>query len=429
MRIEIENIGKIASADIIINGITVIGGKNGTGKSTISRSLFTMFNSFHNYRSRIRLERINSISRLSANRHKAESIADNSSLYINDKQALIDLLLEGEEEEDVDDFIKENGSYYKADPSIINERAEAIQERLQISDKAILDRLIRRGFDQEFNDQPLNIYSDSKGLIKLHIKDKVISVSIDGKQVDSEGEFELSKNAIYIDDPFIIDSLSMHSIIISSKFLRRSSQNYVHSAVLKKILENGNEQNSVESIISDKKLEKIYNMLNSVCPGTIINQASDEPLISSGYSYIEDNSDKKLNIKNLSSGLKTFVLLKKLIENGALQDNGVLIFDEPEIHLHPEWQLVLAELIILIQKEYNMHILINTHSPYFLDAIEAYSVRHSIKDKCTFYLASNDGKAAVFEDVSENIDRIYQLLAAPFQELENIRQRSISDES
>ena len=54
MRIRIRNIGKIVDADIQIQGITVIGGKNGTGKSTVSRALFSMFNSFHEYATQIR---------------------------------------------------------------------------------------------------------------------------------------------------------------------------------------------------------------------------------------------------------------------------------------------------------------------------------------------------------------------------------------
>ena len=38
MKIVIKNIGKVRDASICIEGITVIGGKNGTGKSTISRA-------------------------------------------------------------------------------------------------------------------------------------------------------------------------------------------------------------------------------------------------------------------------------------------------------------------------------------------------------------------------------------------------------
>lgn len=60
--------------------------------------------------------------------------------------------------------------------------------------------------------------------------------------------------------------------------------------------------------------------------------------------------------------------------NGTIEFNGTIIRDEPEIHLYAEWQLLFAELIVIIQKEFGVHILLNTHSPYFLNALEVYTV-------------------------------------------------------
>ena len=44
MKIKIENIGFVKIADVEINGITVIAGENNTGKSTIGKSLYSIFN-------------------------------------------------------------------------------------------------------------------------------------------------------------------------------------------------------------------------------------------------------------------------------------------------------------------------------------------------------------------------------------------------
>ena len=44
MKLELENVGKISLANIELNGITVIAGENNTGKSTVGRALFAMFN-------------------------------------------------------------------------------------------------------------------------------------------------------------------------------------------------------------------------------------------------------------------------------------------------------------------------------------------------------------------------------------------------
>ena len=79
----------------------------------------------------------------------------------------------------------------------------------------------------------------------------------------------------------------------------------------------------------------------------------------------------------------------------------------------------IAELIVLIQKEFNMHILLTTHSPYFLNAIEVYSAKYEIKEKCKFYLSENDGNFAKFKDVTDDLSPIYRKLSMPLQVLED----------
>lgn len=122
---------------------------------------------------------------------------------------------------------------------------------------------------------------------------------------------------------------------------------------------------------------------------------------------------------NLSTGMKSFVILRRLLQNGNIDENGMLIFDEPEIHLHPEWQLKFAEIIVLIQKEFSMNILLNTHSPYFLNAIEVYSEKYKIDHSCKYYLADEENGVASIMDVSDETEKIYEKLAKPLQELEN----------
>ena len=130
----------------------------------------------------------------------------------------------------------------------------------------------------------------------------------------------------------------------------------------------------------------------------------------------------------MSAGLKSFAILKRLVENGNLEEKGIVILDEPEIHLHPEWQIKFSELIVLLQKEFGMHILLTTHSPYFLNAIEVFSERHKIDDKCKYYVAENEGNSSIIKDVTGNTREIYRKLARPIQDLENIRYSSDLDE-
>ena len=68
-----------------------------------------------------------------------------------------------------------------------------------------------------------------------------------------------------------------------------------------------------------------------------------------------------------------------------------------------------------------MTILLTTHSPFFLDAIELYACKHEIGEKAHYYLSENDGKQVMFRDVSNEIDKIYEKMSNPVQALENLR--------
>ena len=366
MKIVIKNIGKVRDASICIDGITVIGGKNGTGKSTISRALFSMFNTFHQYPQKIRQERMDSIcdalraQNVMMNHLLMERIVDERDAYSDDPAPLADLLSSNPS------MLTQNSKL----PVDLRKIAESIQGILRISDGEILEEIAGRILKSEFNSQPLNIYSDEAGSITLSIKGKDISMDLRPGSLAITGSEELEKTAIYIDDPFVLDALD------KVYFSHSCSWSDNHRNILSDMLLNTQaKQSPIASILSDRKAKRILSKLATVCTGTISSKETAAipgmtGLKATEYSYIEGNADKKIMFQNLSSGLKTFVLLKLLIENGILEDNGVMILDEPEIHLHPEWQLVLAELLVLIQQEYCMHILISTHSPYFLDAID-----------------------------------------------------------
>ena len=119
--------------------------------------------------------------------------------------------------------------------------------------------------------------------------------------------------------------------------------------------------------------------------------------------------------------MKSFVILKMLLERGCLKEKDVVILDEPEIHLHPQWQIAYAELIVLLQKQFDLSVVVTTHSPYFVDAINLFSCKYGTDSKVNYYLSSNNGKAVEMECVTSNIDLIYQKMASPIQMLDTLR--------
>ena len=57
MKLSLRNIGKLREADVEISGITVIAGENNTGKSTVGKALFSVFNGFYDVKRRIKRRR------------------------------------------------------------------------------------------------------------------------------------------------------------------------------------------------------------------------------------------------------------------------------------------------------------------------------------------------------------------------------------
>ena len=418
MKLSLKNIGKIETASVEINGITVIAGENNTGKSTVGRALFAVFNSFYNIQKQIESERVQNIENLIdmmyrnvTNRYIrrfdsgeiAQKIVAQIYLYKDDTEAVKDIIVKTilQYDENFEKHINDNS---------IDEYIVRIKDGLNVADPDIFKSVLEKKLDAEFAGEVNNIFTDKTGEIVLSIKDTNIIVTIEDNAVKSVvGKIDLHTQTVYIDDPFVIDEVRYTYGIDNSSL--------DHRGYLREKLNKENNANLIDEIIASNKLDNIYRKISTVISGDIVKNKR------SGLGYQRKNIDKVLDVKNLSTGFKTFAILKTLLMNGTIEYNGTIILDEPEIHLHPEWQLLFAELIVLIQKEFGVHILLNTHSPYFLNAIEVYAVKYGINDRCKYYLASSQDDISTIGDVTNNIELIYSKLARPLQELENERGR------
>ena len=418
MKLSIKNVGKLKEADVEINGITVITGENDTGKSTVGKVLWSVFNGFYEIDEKVYNEKVSELEKIideiiKENVYKNLSTDYNSFFEIfnsTGKKIAIEFLKGNKNYSE--DEIKIIINNYKKDLKIenISKFVQEINETLKISDKEIIKVIVSRVMNKEFHNQINAIFSKKKmniGEISLKIKDKEIDLKIENNEIsDVQNYFLINKETMYIDNPFILDSYD---------FDDENHQTHLATNVFSE-----NENSVISEIKVKKKLNNIYQKLNSVLSGEILENKNSK------FVYRKNGED--IDLKNLSTGLKTFAIIKMLLQNGTLEENGTIILDEPEIHLHPEWQLKFAELIVLLQKEFGMHILLTTHSPYFLNAIEVFSERHKIDDKCKYYVAENEGNSSIIKDVTGNTREIYRKLARPIQDLENIRYSSDLDE-
>ena len=402
MELYLKNVGKIQETTIALEGITVIAGENNTGKSTVSRAVFSVLNSFNNVDERIREEMKDSLENILLPVYRTVHLG----LLDNAVREIVEHMDEYKESpESIRRCITKSGKgSLRSLESGIDRAVTMVLDCLEVSKEEIFRASFEKNLNAEFDGQIQNIYAKEASKIELRLEEKTIFVCIEDDHIIQNSELiELGAGTIYLDSPMIFDDgglvASLHHAIDHQFHLRSC----LFSAEKRSTL--------VEEIVASKKLSRVYDMISTVCSGDFIKKDGE-------FVYREKADGEMLNVSNLSAGLKTFVILKTLLLNGSIESGTVLLLDEPEIHLHPEWQLLLAEIIVLLHKEFDLYVLLNTHSHYFLDAVEVYSKKHGVSNACQYYLSSMNGEFAKIENVTGNTERIYEKLARPLQQLE-----------
>lgn len=71
---------------------------------------------------------------------------------------------------------------------------------------------------------------------------------------------------------------------------------------------------------------------------------------------------------------------------------SLLLVEEPETNLHPKWQSLLAEMFAEANKEYNIQLIIETHSEYLIRKFQTLTAEGKIKSKNIkiFYLRNKE---------------------------------------
>ncbi len=426
MKLSVSNCAKIESADIVIDGITVIAGANNTGKSTVGKILFSVFNAMNGIDSKIEDERkreIFSVCRRYIN--DTFDVEEISKIKYQNRENVVrtlwhkinklskEKLSEKNVGEILDVVLKHDFSHetslnteYKA---LIEKCKDAVNTILDIPEQIISREVLTRFFDRVFSRQINSLYEkETEAKVEVEIKEKKIEVCFRENRCSKfDTQLSVQHKAIYIDNPFVLDSLdNITDLSVMDSFL---------IDLLIKDNERDVMEGIIESVMAKEKLEEINSVLGKVVVGNIKKDNIDE------YYLEEDSIHEPVAFSNLSTGIKAFVLLKMLLEKGILKNKDVLILDEPEIHLHPEWQIAYAELIVLIQKYFELSVVIATHSPYFVDAINLFSIKYGTDVNVNYYLSLMSENGVRMERVTDDIERIYKKMASPIQVLDTLR--------
>ena len=212
MKLNISNFAKIDNADIIIDGITVIAGENNTGKSTIGKILFSIFNSLYDINEKIQGQRI---SEINANNRKIIQNHINVQMdfktyrqytlyverYVNNIIFNNETFNKDEIAAELNEQFKENNNSIFDDYDImLEEIADNIIRVMNISNDVIRKEIISRYFNSVFNRQINSLSSDrdiNLADIDLQIKDKHNKLSFSNNECnDFLGEINILHKAV-----------------------------------------------------------------------------------------------------------------------------------------------------------------------------------------------------------------------------------------
>lgn len=312
MRLKIQNIGMIEYADVNLDGLTVIAGENDTGKSTVSKVLYSVIKSF---------SKDDKISLL--------NLQDNLNTYF------------------AGDISKHGNIYFENDGKKLD---------IQITDNNC--EIIDSDFETTF-----------------------LSVQINNSKI------------IMIETPLIWNLLELFTKLPMIEDEMDIDLEY--PKIMKDLHWNLSIKSKNDGVDISQKIADIIN-------GNFIKDDF-------GNFYFQKNSNK-IKLINTATGIKYFGILQTLSNNKHFYKNQILVLDEPEVHLHPKWQLKLAEIIVSLVKD-GVKILVNSHSPYMIEALQKYG-----KDceNVNFYLAQNRRIEKANNLNSDTLSKIFEELSEPF---------------
>jgi len=399
--LNLKNFAKIKDSNFDINDITVFAGKPGTGKSFIMKFLYAETEAIHSI--------------ISGNYVKHYALADSK----EHESSMLNFLQyrfpkkENNRYKNINTFIQTNdyiGAYevFKEEfPLIENENPALnliqtiLKKYSEKQEKAFTDTeedrfhfIFRNILENIFVDinQINESFSYESSNLKLTFDDDKLNIENANISDDNDG-------ALFVETPLILEF---------QKFLPTEPFKvpYHIGSLLQELNKNDFTFTSEES---NNFINEFIKSTATVINGNISKNATD-------FAFVSHNG-KTYNIVNASSGIKSIGLLQYLVKNRAIKKGSTLYWEEPEVHLHPTWQLKMVELFIELMNA-GVKIVFSTHSPYMADFLNAISTKQDFRNRVSFNLLNEtDGIVSNTILNEENWQNLQKELLGPLEDI------------
>lgn len=436
MKLILDNIGMLQHAEISLRRLCVIAGENDNGKSTIGKIVFCIVKAINRYREDLqeskefwieeKKDEIYFRLRESFRSSNSESMDVLRRLRMSSRHRLN----AQEQLAAIDESIQSVFALSEFEPKekqevlALRDEIEAVLDQPE-NIKQSIENALNKVFASEF-DASLLLEGATQGRIQL-VENELTLIDLDvteeGVRLRGEVEPLALKDATFIDSPLILNN---HDLLARSQTLldvdqRRSGRlglpfttlhtkdlfDKLRTPVLPLDLLSQGDGMGASRVLAD---------LQAPLEGEVAYDKSERDFV------FRRPSGASISIKNTASGIKVFGLLKILVANEFVAKDTVLIFDEPENHLHPKWQLRLAQVLLKLV-ESGVYVLVSSHSPYLIEALKRGVDRMGQSAEARFALAQD--KSIKDED---RLSDIFSVLAEPFETFRQMDAEDLGDE-
>ena len=374
-----ENFRAIGHAAIQISGITVVTGENSSGKSTLSKLLYELFNTVTNYEVLVKEELMREFSNL----FQFFEIVYTDSKDILDRKEYSKIVYLSYE------YYYKNKSFEEI-KNLLSVFLSEIYNKIDIAKSNrynyIISNILGDGIDNTLE----NIISFinqkiEKAIDKVHSRpislftEKLLNVFRDKKLPKSFEVLEEKEVIVSLEKPTLSIPFSVQKAIYidSPMSLGAGSSSNKHWSDLTKFI-----------FFEDKNLSDLYN--NDIYTSISKNIKGEAVRFTLGtlstLTFLREDG-KEFDLSEVATGIKAFSIIQLLLKNGHIDNRTLLIIDEPESHLHPQWIVEYARMIVLLHKHIGVKFFLASHNPDMVSAIRYIAEKEGVLDNVNYYLA------------------------------------------